>query len=168
MNRVAVVGVGNIWRGDDAVGIVAARGIQLALDSLAECITFIESEGEVTSLLECFKTFDRVYIIDAIQTENFKAGRIFEFDAIKNPLQEIPLHASTHVLGVAQSIEMARILGYLPCALRIFGIEAAQFEHGSPLSKEVKAASERVIQKIVAEIKKETKKEINKETQADA
>ena len=156
MNKAAVVGVGNFWRGDDAVGIITARDIKRTLDSSSGArATIIESDGEVTSLLECFKTFERVYVIDAIKTGNSKPGRIFDFDAVKEPLQEVALTASTHVLGVAQSIEMARALGHLPVALRVFGIEATQFEHGSPLSKEVKAASEVVAQWIVYEIKKE-------------
>lgn len=157
MRKVAVIGVGNFWRGDDAVGIVAARGVKLALGSSFESTaTVIESDGEVTGLLECFRNFEHVYVIDAIQTGDSKPGRIFDFDGVKEPLREATLRASTHDLGLAQSIEMARALGRLPARLRVFGIEAAQFEHGSPLSKSVKGASEIVVQRVVDEIKKET------------
>lgn len=162
MNKIAVIGVGNYWRGDDAVGILTARGIKLAMDSLggssaASCASVIESDGEITTLLECFQAFDRVYLIDAIQTGSARVGQIFDFDGITHPLRELTLSASTHVLGVAQSIEMARALGRLPSVLRVFGIEAAQFEHGSALSKEVKAASQTLTQRIVDEIRKETR-----------
>lgn len=152
MNHVAVIGVGNPWRGDDAVGIFTARAIQSAVGARA---TVIESDGEVTSLLECFKSFNQVYIIDAIQTGSAKPGYIHDIDGIKESFKEASLRASTHVLGVAQSIEMARVLGRLPSKLRVFGIEAAQFEHGSSLSKEVRSASDAVARQIIQDIKKE-------------
>lgn len=152
MNKVAVIGIGNPWRGDDAVGIVTARNVKLALNS---SIAIVESEGEVTSLIECFKNFDRVYVIDAIKTGNAEPGHVFCFDGITKPLQDATLRASTHVLGIAQSIEMARVLGHLPSVLRIFGIEAAQFEHGTPLSEKVNAASQIVARQVIQEINKE-------------
>lgn len=150
MNKTAIVGVGNLWRGDDAIGLLAVQGMA---GLLGESAAIIESDGELTSLLDCFKNFDRVYMIDAIQTGKQKIGSIVELDPIQNPLKESILRSSTHVLGLAQAVEMARSLGSLPKFLRIYGIEARQFEHGSKPSSAVEQAGKMVAKKIIKEIK---------------
>ena len=51
---------------------------------------------------------------------------------------------STHLLGVAEAVELARVLGRLPKALRLVAIEGRNFAHGAKLSPQVEAAVETV------------------------
>jgi hydrogenase maturation protease len=55
-------------------------------------------------------------------------------------------HASTHSLGVAAAIGLARALGALPSRLVIYAIEARDGGEGEGLSPEV----ERAVQEVVA------------------
>ena len=50
--------------------------------------------------------------------------------------------SSTHALGVAEAIEIARSLGRLPKQVRVYGIEGASFDYGRGLSPEVEKAVE--------------------------
>ena len=52
--------------------------------------------------------------------------------------------ASTHALGLAEAVELARALERLPPRLLVFGIEAASFETGAEPSAAVRAAAQRV------------------------
>jgi hypothetical protein len=53
---------------------------------------------------------------------------------------------------VAEAVELGRALGRLPPSLRIYGIEAGQFELGSPPSREVLAAVEELARRIAQEV----------------
>ena len=50
--------------------------------------------------------------------------------------------SSTHALGLAEAIEIARSLGRLPTRVRVVGIEGARFDFGRGLSPEVEDAVE--------------------------
>ena len=50
--------------------------------------------------------------------------------------------ASTHALGLAEAIELARALDRLPARLELYGIEGARFEAGAGLTPAVAPAVE--------------------------
>lgn len=153
MDRVAVIGVGNLSRGDDAIGILAARRIQMELPD----VHAIESSGDITHLLDCFREFQSVYIIDAISSGKPNSentyGCIREFDATLGPLPDSELLTSSHALGLSQAIELARVLGSLPAQIRVFGVEGRNFEMREGLSRVAKLAVEQVAARIVKQIK---------------
>ena len=60
--------------------------------------------------------------------------------------------ASTHHLGLADAIELARALGRLPAATVVYGIEGTRFEAGDGLTPEVAAALPRVAAAVRAEV----------------
>src|ERR1039457_2451863 len=51
---------------------------------------------------------------------------------------------STHAFGVAEAVQLARVLERLPRRLLIYGIEGRRFDLGSAPSVEVVEASDRV------------------------
>ena len=63
-NRLLVIGVGNPYRNDDAVGLVVARRIR---DLNLQGVTVIEANGEGASLMEAWQGADSVILIDAGQ-----------------------------------------------------------------------------------------------------
>ena len=156
MNRpknIAIVGVGNIWRSDDGVGIAVARAIKKCFGMARPHVEVMESDGEITRLLDCFGEFKYVYLIDAICADPHEDGAIIKLDALKSPLQEMEqMRASTHAMGIAQAIEMARAMGRLPVILRIFAIKASRFDHGNVLSKSVADSVKVVSEMIMKEI----------------
>lgn len=129
-----VIGVGNDYRGDDAVGLLVARRIRaLHLPQ----VQVIESDGECTKLMECWKGAERVILIDAVQS-GAPPGTIHRVMA-----QDLPahwLHCSTHAFGVAEAIALAQALGQLPRPFSILGIEGSTFAIGAALSEQVAAA----------------------------
>jgi hydrogenase maturation protease len=58
---------------------------------------------------------------------------------------------STHAFGVAEAIELARVLHQLPPVLVIYGVEGATFELGADLSEQVAAA----VPQVVAQVRQE-------------
>jgi hydrogenase maturation protease len=122
-----VIGVGNAWAGDDAVGLLAARALR---GKLPDDVQLREHEGEPTALLDAWDGAELAIVIDAIAGGE-PAGTVRCFDATTSPLPSSFSGPSTHAFTVAQAIELARSLGRLPGRLIVVGIEGASFEAGA-------------------------------------
>jgi hydrogenase maturation protease len=147
-NSILIIGVGNLFRGDDAVGILVARKIEkLNLDKV--CVT--ELSGEGTSLMEAWSCYERVIIADAVSSGE-SPGSIKRLDVSKNSIPANYFSCSSHNFGVAEGIEMARTLDQLPKHVELFGIEGKNFQPGESLSPEMDKAIESTVQEITQSI----------------
>ena len=140
-----IIGCGRIDRGDDAAGLLVVR--RLRKRGVPAC----EHRGEFLTLIDSWRVAESVVLIDAVVT-GAAAGEVIIWDASSAPLPIDCFKSSTHSLGIAQAIELARLLGCLPSRLLIYGIEGKQFEIGAPPSSPVLQAIERVTQKIVEQL----------------
>jgi len=138
-----LIGVGNLYRGDDGAGIAVARGLRRAG---IEGLTVVELDGEAASLIEALKGADSAVLIDAAAGPN--PGAIHRFDAAAGELPRGMLAWSTHAMGVVDAIELARALEQLPERCVVYAIEGRSFEAGAPLSPPVEAAAAEVARRV--------------------
>ena len=126
-----VIGIGNDWRSDDGAGLEVARRLGgLALP------------GEPIGLVDALDGGHDVTIVDAVLS-GAAPGTVHEFEAGLEPLPVALFgSSSTHALGLAEAIEIARSLGRLPSRVRVLGIEGIRFGYGRGLSPEVEKAVE--------------------------
>jgi len=144
-NTSLIIGVGNSYRSDDAVGILIARKLK---DRVSDRVSIKEQSGEGTSLMDSWQEHDRVCVVDAVSS-GAPPGSIHRMDASKEPIPSKFFSCSTHDFGVAEAIEMARALDQLPRQLQLFGIEGENFQPGEMLSAEVERAMELVVDEIL-------------------
>jgi hydrogenase maturation protease len=150
MAATLIMGIGNIFRGDDAAGPAAAR---LLREMELPDVQVLEIDGDLTGLLEGWQGAPKVIVIDAV-TSKAEAGAIFRFAAHEQPLpQKIFAPCSCHAFGVAQQIEIARSLNQLPPCLIVFGIEGKDFTPGSSLSPEIQEALPRLVEQVRQELR---------------
>jgi hydrogenase maturation protease len=143
-----VIGAGNPDRGDDGAGrLVAAR----LRDGPALDVRIVDCDGAMASILDAMDGASAVWIVDAC-VSGAPAGTIRRLDAATGPLTAGMARGSTHGLGVAEAVELARTLGTLPQRCIIWAVEAATVETGAPVSAEVAVAIEDVAKRIRAEI----------------
>jgi hydrogenase maturation protease len=142
-----IIGVGNPDRGDDAVGRIAAKWLRGRID---DGIEILESDGEVTALIECLENNDTVYLIDAAASGR-APGSIHRFDANAGPLPQTFFALSTHGFGLAEAVELARAVHSLPSTCVIYAVEGACFAAGMPLSDAVAGAAEKVMERLLGE-----------------
>jgi hydrogenase maturation protease len=150
VNQIVVIGIGNIFRGDDAVGLAVARQLQrLELPG----VKIQEIDGDITALADGWQGARKVVVVDAA-TSRSRAGTIFRFEAHAEPLPRklFATCCSCHAFGLAQQIEVARALNQLPPCLIVYGIEGKDFTLGSKLSPGVEAAVPEVIRRVMEEI----------------
>jgi hydrogenase maturation protease len=132
LEKLLVVGVGNDFRRDDAAGLVAAR-------RLRDCgILAEEHRGDFATLMERWKDADILILIDAIAPGR-TPGAVHRLNASASPLDREVFNTSTHAFGLADALELSRILGTLPRKVLVFGIEAKNLAVGVGLSPEVEA-----------------------------
>ena len=149
-NDILIIGIGNIFRGDDLAGLAAAR---LFREMQVPGVKVLELDGDMTGLLEGWQGARKVVVIDAV-TSKAAAGTIFRFDAHEEPLPQkmFATCCSCHAFGVAQQIEIGRSLNQLPPCLIVYGIEGKDFTLGSKLSPEVQQALPRLMEQIRQEL----------------
>jgi hydrogenase maturation protease len=136
-----VIGCGNPGRSDDGAGIlVALRLRQLGLDARAYT-------GESLGLIDLWEPADEVILVDAVVT-GAPAGTIHVLEGLRSSLPT-EASASTHGLGIAEAIELARCLNRLPSHLQIYGIEGHCFALGTSVSIETQRAVEEVVRRII-------------------
>lgn len=160
MDKVAIIGIGNLFRGDDAAGLLAARKVG---ERLPDSVRVIESNGDLTMLLDCFRQHESVYIIDAVCVPGSTPGRprgrrqiskIHDFDGRSQAPAQAEFLASSHAFGVLQAIALARTLGTLPRRLRVLGIEGCEFGMQEGVSRPTSKAIEKVVAIVVTEVEK--------------
>jgi hydrogenase maturation protease len=149
-----VIGVGNPWRGDDAAGLHAARALRQLLPAPIEVL---EETGEPTGLLERFEHAEALWLIDAVRS-GAAPGAIHRLDAGAEPLPPELFRSSTHHLGLAEAVELARALGRLPDRVVVYGIEGESFDTGSQLSSPVARAVTETARRVVEEVMACTRK----------
>jgi hydrogenase maturation protease len=143
-----VIGVGNAYRCDDAVGLVVAR--RLSVD-VPENVSVVEREGEPTSLIDAWEGAESVWLVDAVSS-GAEAGTVHRVDAISEGLPRSFACSSTHHFGLPDAVELARSVGRLPRRLIVFGVEGESFETGDVLTSQVAAAVEKVAAAIRNEV----------------
>lgn len=131
-----IIGIGNEYRCDDAVGLIVARRLK---ERLADSVKVLEHSGDGAGLMEAWRGAEAVIVIDAVMS-GAATGTIHRFDANAHPIPKDAFRCSTHAFGVAGAIELARALGNIPQRLMVYGIEGKNFAAGVGLSAEVERA----------------------------
>jgi hydrogenase maturation protease len=91
------------------------------------------------ALVERWKGVDSLILIDAVAPRR-TPGAIYRLDASAAPLDRELFNTSTHAFGLADAVELSRLLGTLPQHVVVFGIEAGNLAMGVGLSPEVEVA----------------------------
>ena len=143
-----VIGIGNPGRGDDDAGRAVARWLR---GQVAPDCRIVEHDGEAASLFATFEGAATVCLIDAC-VSGAPAGTVRRFDAVTAPLPQGAFGLSTHRLGLAEAIELARALGQLPDRCVVYAIEGLSFRPGAQLSPPVTAAVPLAGRQVLAEL----------------
>jgi hydrogenase maturation protease len=113
--NIAIIGIGNSIRRDDAVGIVVAKRLAEKLDR-----DFFEETSVDISLLDLFDRYDKLVLIDSIKSGG-PVGSLFEVELKNLPEKKL---ASAHSRNLLSLIGLARNIGIeLDTRLRFFVIE---------------------------------------------
>jgi hydrogenase maturation protease len=119
--KTLVLGLGNPILSDDGVGIKVAHEVAHQLRSPQ--VTVSETGAAGLSLLDCITGYDKVIIIDAIQTEKGQAGQIHRMGA--EDFSSTKHFISPHQINLITALELGKMLDLaMPQKITIFAVEA--------------------------------------------
>ncbi len=148
--KIVVIGIGNLMRRDDGVGIHAIRALAGAKIPKNIDLEIIDGGLEPDLAVLVDHGVDKLIIIDAVLSQR-KPGDI----------QRLPIHAveksgyetrSAHYLNMRQSLKMLELLGNMPKEIAVFGVEPSDMSPGTELSPAIAAKLPEVVNLIVSEI----------------
>lgn len=144
-----VIGIGNPDRGDDGVGRLVAQQLR---NNLPPDVRIEEQDGGAAALIERLRDVDSVWLIDAA-VSGAPAGTIRCTDC--NATDALPARpgASSHGLGVAEAVALARTLHGLPRVCLLYTVEGVTFAPGAPMSSAVTEAADALVALVVQQLR---------------
>jgi hydrogenase maturation protease len=147
--RTVVVGVGNELRRDDGAGpevIARLRALQPGDVSLSR-VTLALSDGEPGRLIDLWEGTGLTVVIDAVRDATMPPGHTCRLTA-EALTGGAGGAASSHSIGLRDTVELARALGRLPGRLTVFAVVGRDFSFGTGLTAEVGAAVAELVEEV--------------------
>lgn len=150
VDRVLIVGLGNVLRGDDGLGIYVARKLKRSLRG-SNNVKVLVCEGGLENSLDIVLKYKPkcLIIIDAVYREGDEPGSIYLLS--EGDLASNVGTLSTHYIPLSDLIKMIR--SYIDVEVLVIGIQVKNVEVGIGLSDEVLRASNYVVETIEKAIK---------------
>jgi len=146
--KTLILGIGNPILSDDGVGLCIASELEGVFTDVEVCTTTMID----LNLLDMMADYDKVFIIDAIQTRTACVG------TVKKLLPgEGSLHLfSSHGIHFFELLQLGRELGYsIPEIGGIYGIEIGEEPNfGTNLSSELISKKKDIVREIIEDIRK--------------
>ena len=135
-----VIGIGNMLRGDDAIG-------PLVIEELLKCkdlpATLIDAGSDAFTVLEHLIGKDPLLIIDCAKMGK-EPGDICEFNISNANFSHVEKAVSLHGFGFGDVYKMAKGMGPVaPC--KVIGIEPKEIAFDIEISEEVKKSIPKII-----------------------
>jgi len=139
-----VIGVGNPYRRDDAVGLLVADAVARRGGHA------VQSDGEPVGLVLAWEGTDLAIVVDAVVCEPSTPGRVH-----RTTVEDLPPTrggASSHGLGIPDAVALATVLDRMPRRLVVYAVEAADVGLGVGLSDEVAQAVPALVDQVLGEL----------------
>lgn len=146
--QICVVGVGNVYASDDGVGPEVVR--RLHTDS--DAVDFVTLRQAGVELLDLMDGCDVLFLVDAVSS-GVPAGTVHRAEWRSDVLASRGVErASSHGLGVRETLDLAAALDRLPARVVLWGIEVASTEPKRGLSPAVADAVPAIVARLEHEL----------------
>ncbi len=150
MARVAVIGIGNVLTGDDAVGPHVVRVVE-ARYALPPDVQVIDAGTPGYDLTAFLAGLDAAILVDAVRAKG-APGELRVYGKAELLTRKPILAVSPHEPGVREALLNADFMGVTPPVVRLVGVVPARTETGIGLSPEVRAAIPAAVEAVAAEL----------------
>jgi hydrogenase maturation protease len=146
--KIALLGLGNLMRTDDAVGM-------LTLHTLAESnllppeVRIIEGGTLGLDLLDSLRGISHLLVLDAVET-GATPGTLKRFEG--QEVDDLPVSKSVHLLGFSDLMGALRLMDAAPAEVVLLGVQPASTDWGTVLTPEVKPARHALMQSVLAQL----------------
>ena len=134
--RIALLGLGNLLRTDDGVGVHAIRKL-IDDRSVPPGVEVIEGGTLGLDLLPRVEELTHLLVIDAVDV-GARPGALTRF--ANHDILALPVGKSSHLLGFSDLLAALRLLGREPHEVVLLGVQPQSTEWGVTLTPTVAAA----------------------------
>jgi hydrogenase maturation protease len=148
--RIAVIGIGNVLAGDDAVGPYVVRVVE-ARFALPDGVQIIDAGTPGYDLTAFLMDQDAAILVDAVRAKG-APGELRAYDKAALLEKKPILAVSPHEPGVREALLNADFMGVTPPVVRLVGVIPSATATGIGLSPEVLAAVPGAVDAVVREL----------------
>ena len=146
--RIGLLGLGNLMRTDDAVGMLTLR--QLTEDCrLPKTVRVIEGETLGLDLLDRVHGISHLLALDAVDT-GAEPGTLVRFAG--PALDSLPVSKSVHLLGFSDLMNVLRLMDAAPVEVVLLGVQPDSTDWGTALTPVVAAAKSTLADAVLKQI----------------
>ena len=120
--KILILGIGNILFGDEGIGVHLANLLDEKYNFISEdhSVDILDGGTLAQRLIPIITEYDRVLIIDCVNTDDGEVGDVYSFDFSKVP-DYITWNGSAHEVEMLQTLQMIEMMGDLP-PVKIVGV----------------------------------------------
>jgi hydrogenase maturation protease len=145
--RIVVIGVGNLLRKDEGIGIHVIKALQEM--EVSPDIQLIDG-GTSPDLIAYTRAGDRTIIVDAAKAGG-EPGAIYRFKP-EDLVSEKRTLASAHEMGIIENLKLMGLSGNEPSEVVIIGIEPEDTGWGTELSPVLEKRLKTIVKVVLREI----------------
>jgi hydrogenase maturation protease len=145
-----ILGLGNLVRGDDGVGVHAIRLLERDA-RISPQILLLDGGTHGLSLIPHISGFRRILVIDAVDVGE-RPGTIVRLE--EDALKGLPGKASVHSLGFADLMVALELLGEPPDDLVVLGVQPSLTEWSTQLTTAVSEALHRIPDLVIEQLER--------------
>jgi hydrogenase maturation protease len=148
--KLIIIGIGNLTRKDDGVGIQIINQLKEMKD-IPTGVKVVDLGTGGVDIALALDGWEKAIIIDAIRGEINQVGTIIEQIVQTNKLPDIKGMSSTHGFDAITALKLAKEIESIkiPKEIRIIGVEIKEEGMGVELSPKVKSAVPKIIARII-------------------
>ena len=148
MSECVIIGIGNILKSDDGIGVHAVRYLQ---ERLPEDVALVEGGVYSPDLLTFLEDCRKVIFIDGLDAQE-EPGSIYRFSPkeVKKDTSTPPL--SLHDFGLYDLIHSAELLDQCPEEMTIIAVQIKSLETGMELSEELQGTLPEIHRLVMEEL----------------
>lgn len=146
--RIVVLGLGNLMRTDDAVGMLALQHLR-ADARLPVSVSLVEGGTLGLELLHPLQAATHLLAVDAIDAGG-RPGTLLRFAG--DEVADLPISKSVHLLGFSDLIGAMRLTGDVPAEIVVLGVQPEATGWGTQLTPKVEAALPKLVEAVIAQV----------------
>lgn len=149
MERILVLGLGNVLLGDEGIGVWVAEALKRRF-TFPDSVTILDGGTLGLNLLPWLDGVERLLLIDAV-TFGRAPGEIVRLEGEEVPVA-LDIKISPHQIGVQDLLAAARLMGSEPPHVVLWGMEPECLNPGTDFSPRVKEALPRLQAEVLEEL----------------
>ncbi len=146
--RIAVLGLGNLMRADDAVGMLAVQRLR-ADPRFPQTVPLIEGGTLGLDLLYPLDGVTHLLALDAIDG-GARPGTLLRY--VGDDIANLPVSKSVHLLGFSDLVGAMRLTGSAPSEIVVLGVQPQKIEWGTELTPKVEATLTTLVESAITQV----------------